>query len=553
MFKRLVPCCAVLAVMVGGFVTITGGAVQAAMVKPTVLAGPGSSVQCAIAAKATPTPALKDDWVQAQHSTDPDAAVVALPNTTFSSPGAPQINITGRGTCTGNVSNGFNTAPVTSMKFTTSVDPAHPGSGPATCAGLFAGGSPAEYVSTIDWKATGAIVPPTVVTDSTMSLSGGEIHGSGGVLSGSFTEGVTSSLGILDSVTVGALDQSPPSSGSPVPAFRQCQPTLVLHTKSGVQSAQLRAPKGLKKFQLTTGSTFSATVALGRDPTAFVANSGDNTVTPIDLTTKVAGSPIAVGTKPEGIAITPNGATAYVVNAGDNTVTPIDTVTLTPGTAIPLGPNPGGNFSIAIAPDGTTAYVAESHGVIPIDLTTNTPLTLIPVDIPQGIAITPDGSTAFTTAGSCCNVVAINLASRTVVGSFKTDIGPARIAITPNGAAGYVTNTPGGTVTPFTPSTLVAGANIVVGTEPLGIAITPNGADAYVANFGSNSVTPINTATNTPGAPIAVASPFGVACTSDAAYVTNSASGTVTPIDIATNMTETPIVVGLDPVAIAIG
>ena len=52
-------------------------------------------------------------------------------------------------------------------------------------------------------------------------------------------------------------------------------------------------------------------------------------------------------------AITP---TVYVTNFNDNTVTPIGTATNTPGTPIPVGQEPLG---VAITPDGKTAYVAN--------------------------------------------------------------------------------------------------------------------------------------------------------------------------------------------------
>ena len=49
--------------------------------------------------------------------------------------------------------------------------------------------------------------------------------------------------------------------------------------------------------------------------------------------------------------------TAYVINDGSSgSVTPIDTATNTPGAAIPVGSFPVG---VAITPDGKTAYVAN--------------------------------------------------------------------------------------------------------------------------------------------------------------------------------------------------
>ena len=89
---------------------------------------------------------------------------------------------------------------------------------------------------------------------------------------------------------------------------------------------------------------------------------------------------------------------------------------------------------------------------------------------------------------------------------------PHGIAITPNGKTAYVTNSESDSVTPIALATHTPGAPISVGKYPVGIAITPNGKTAYVANNLSNSVTPIALATHTPGAPIGVGGdPIGIA------------------------------------------
>ena len=61
-----------------------------------------------------------------------------------------------------------------------------------------------------------------------------------------------------------------------------------------------------------------------------------------------------------------------------NSVTPINLATGTPGTAIPVGAGPDG---VAITPDGSTAYVTNVNGnsVTPINLATGTPGTAIAV------------------------------------------------------------------------------------------------------------------------------------------------------------------------------
>src|SRR6185437_911400 len=108
----------------------------------------------------------------------------------------------------------------------------------------------------------------------------------------------------------------------------------------------------------------------------YGANGSGHTVTPIDVATGRAGSPIKVGDGPDAIAITPDGKTAYVANYGNqngngDTMTPIDVATGRTGTPIKVGSGP---WAIAITPDGKTAFVANygansGNTVTPIDLT----------------------------------------------------------------------------------------------------------------------------------------------------------------------------------------
>jgi YVTN family beta-propeller protein len=313
---------------------------------------------------------------------------------------------------------------------------------------------------------------------------------------------------------------------------------------------------------LSVGTTVSA-----QGPaTAYVANWSSNNVTPIDIATNIPGAPIAVGTKPIGIAITPDGATAYVTNFGSNNVTPIDVATNTAGPPIATGGlAPRG---IAITPDGVTAYVGNynSGTVTPIDIATNTagPLIVVGPTCNQctrnkGVAITPDGATVYVVNASLDNVMPIDVATNNPGTPIPVGDNPFDIAITPDGATAYVVNEGGGgTVTPIDIATNMPGAQIPVGTNPFDIAITPDGATAYVTNYISNNITTIDIATNTPGITFSAgARPYGIAITSDGAtaYVANSwgeDSRTVTPIDIATNTRGAPIRVGYAPHDIAI-
>ena len=288
--------------------------------------------------------------------------------------------------------------------------------------------------------------------------------------------------------------------------------------------------------------------------TAYVANYGSNTVTPIDTATGTTGAPIAVGSGPSSIAITPNGKTAYVVNGNADTVTPINTVTNTPGAPIPVGSTPEG---IAIAPNGKTAYVTNtfSNTLTPINIPTNTTQPSIPAGSePTGIAITPNGETAYVVDLGTSNVMPVDLATGVSGTAITVGTDPQNLAISPDGVTVYVVNVLSNNVTPIDVATNTAGTPIAVRSHAADIAITPSGATAYVTAVGPDNVTPINLATNTPGTPIAVAGGAdGITMAPDGktAYVASFGSA-VTPIDTATNTTGTPITAGSETAGIVV-
>ena len=245
-----------------------------------------------------------------------------------------------------------------------------------------------------------------------------------------------------------------------------------------------------------------------------------------------------------------SGWTAYV--SGNNSVTPINTATNTPGTPIPVGNGPEG---VAITPDGKTAYVADfsSGAVTPIDTATNTAGTAIPAGSQrEDAAINPGGTTAYFSGNG---VTPINTTTDTAGTAFLVGMSGGAVAISPDGTTAWVADYVSTTVTPVDLATGAAGTPISVGANPDGIAITPNGKTLYVADFGSGTVTPIDTATETAGTPITVGTnPLWVTITPDGktVYVTNSGSKSVTPITVATNTAGTPITVGTTPTQAAI-
>jgi len=324
---------------------------------------------------------------------------------------------------------------------------------------------------------------------------------------------------------------------------------------------------------------------------ALVVNdlSTSDSVSQVDTATNTAGSPVAVGSLPLGIAITPDARTAYVVDVGSDQLTPVDLSSGVPiaQTPISLADLPARDNQtrspnyLAISPDGSKAYVSDPSNdqVVPVNLTTN-PATVEPaIDVaanPEGIAFSPDGSTAYVvdndnpsapnhSAGSKAGVTPITVATNTP-GTLIVGLGPEpfAIAVTPDGKTAYVAENGAhapGEVFPLNLATKTAGAAIPISPEKDGlpaIAITPDGARAYVADGVQESVVPVNLQTNAAETPIALTgtNPYALAITPDSKtlYVSNGAvSGdTVTPVAIATGTPGSAITVGQAPRGIAI-
>ena len=93
-----------------------------------------------------------------------------------------------------------------------------------------------------------------------------------------------------------------------------------------------------------------------------------------------------------------------------------------------------------------------------------------------GIAFTPDGSTAFVAVFGTNSVVVVDVATDAVVGTpITVGSGPSDIVVTSDGSRAYVTNTNSspGSVSAIDVATRTSVGTITVGTTPEGIAVTP--------------------------------------------------------------------------------
>jgi YVTN family beta-propeller protein len=252
---------------------------------------------------------------------------------------------------------------------------------------------------------------------------------------------------------------------------------------------------------------------------AFIAETGQYDVIPVDLATGKEAAPIEVGAYPQDVAVSPDGSTVYATltggdtgPGGSNQVAVIAAASDTVTGKITVGTGPR---QVAFSPDGTRAYVTTENGVSVID--TATGRVVASVGIPsgaQGLAVSPDGSAVYVTSPATNRLVVISAASDRVTAAIPAGAEPYAVAVTPDGSTAYVTDMNADSVTAISTATDHTAATIAVGALPGSVAVTPDGSQVWVGNVLDGDITVISPATNTvvgtiSGAPGASPPPAG--------------------------------------------
>ena len=122
--------------------------------------------------------------------------------------------------------------------------------------------------------------------------------------------------------------------------------------------------------QVLVGSTpFGVAVDTDRD-LAVVTNSGEGTVSIVDLTGATTGTPgtltganVPVGTTPEGVAVIPRLGLAIVANNGSNNITAVDVTRMTPQVTADACPSGSctGPIGVAVDSDNPRALVTNNN------------------------------------------------------------------------------------------------------------------------------------------------------------------------------------------------
>jgi len=281
--------------------------------------------------------------------------------------------------------------------------------------------------------------------------------------------------------------------------------------------------------------TASALLGLSGAVVVINAKSGDNSASslPQQLPSSLT---IAVGARPNGVAIMPDGKAVYVANYASDSLTRIDTRSnLTSVIRTDLGPN-----RLAITPDNRQVYVANSNSntVEVVDTSSGRTTRLVVGVKPDDVVSSADGSRVYVTNNVSNTLSIIDTAASAEAKVVNVPVGqtPYDMVIGRGSRYLYVSNNGSNSVSVVDSIDQKVVSTIPVGQGPYGLAVTPDGREIFVANNKEKSVSVIEAETNRVSSTIPIAgNPIRVAISADGrlAYAVASNEGIVEVIDIA--------------------
>jgi DNA-binding beta-propeller fold protein YncE len=247
--------------------------------------------------------------------------------------------------------------------------------------------------------------------------------------------------------------------------------------------------------------TVQNTVAVGTTPqgiaisqrlgVAVVANNGTNNASIIDLTKNppvpFAVSPVATGTNPAGVAINEATGAAIVANTGSNTISEINLSLLFPSTGTP--PTTLTATSIGGIQQPIAVAIDPDRGTNNLGIAAVTSVQLVSGSVPNGAITVVEIGSATPTISTTSGVGSVSVTPSGIV--FDP------IAVTNTASSGlFYTNSSGSNViTSFNPDSL-SSSSVSVGINPTSLALNPQTGAILTSNSASNTISIVDTLSN---------------------------------------------------------
>ena len=163
---------------------------------------------------------------------------------------------------------------------------------------------------------------------------------------------------------------------------------------------------------------------------------GRGAIAVIDTAARRVIDTIAVGSSPDTLRISPDGAHIYVIHPDTHSISAVDPATRSTKTIVlqdtPLG--------ATVTPDSSHIYLTALRSLIIVDATTNTAETIPVGDLPRRVQMSPDGKRAYVANFGSHTVSVLDAITNSVVTTVEVGGHPEAMALSPDGGRLYVSD-----------------------------------------------------------------------------------------------------------------
>jgi YVTN family beta-propeller protein len=314
------------------------------------------------------------------------------------------------------------------------------------------------------------------------------------------TNGASNTVTVLDVVNV-SLDREVPVGQNPVAV-------MASPTRNEVYVVNQGAPGGQGSVSVMNAerNAVTATIPVHRQPVsidlvgdlAYVANSGSNTVSVLDMKARREIAVIGTGEQPSAALASPDGRALVVANRQGNSVTVIDPATRQVRAVFEGCP---GAADVAILPDSSKAFAACSggHQIMSIALArAGQPDRLEALlDVGRGplhLALKPDGGELFVSNSRSGSISEVYSNVDDVAGAYMMGDEPVRGLVSADNSLLYVANFKSQDVIVYAIDDGKRAGSIHVGDGPSAMALSSAGHLLFVVDSGSSDVAVVRTA-----------------------------------------------------------
>jgi YVTN family beta-propeller protein len=318
-------------------------------------------------------------------------------------------------------------------------------------------------------------------------------------------------------------------------------------------------------------------------PTLFVTDEEVGTVIVVDPARAAVLTRIAVGKRPRGLVLSPDGQRLYVALSGsprsgpgggeadagppDRNADGIAVIDVAKRAVIKTLPGGTDPEALDISPDGRTLFVSNEDAaqLSVIDLSSGTVRGVVGVGHePEGVTVRPDGKVVFVTSEQDNEVTAVDTTTLGVVGHIATAMRPRSVVFTRDGSTGFVADEFAHKVTIIDAIGFAVQAEVTItlnsprftGPRPMGLALSPDDKTLYVTTGRGGSLAVIDVAERkqTRSFDGVGNRPWGVTTSADGAfaYTANGTSHDVSIINVATGNVDRRVTTGGLPWGIVI-